>query len=448
MSKKPTVHIVHHIDTEGPLCEPLDELFERIENTLGVSLNLLPTIENLRAIQSGKVELSSKENTELLQKLTNPNLLNFKNNWGEVDEMLDRVLSEQFRNSFKDSKGNGWIYNWHILDHVGFETNPRGRAMGYNQVFNFYKLKLNTPAAKKDSIQWHFHPVPFNRAAHTSATSYMNSAYELQQVMCRRLIDHNWFPVVNRAGFHTVRPDSNWWLEQWLPFDASNQATESDNTAFNDNINGRFGDWRGAPDTWEIYHPHPADWRKKGNMNRAIARCLNMNTRFRNIDSSELKKAFDRALKTGQDVYVGITNHDFREMSTEITDFYKLLKPVAEQYEGVDFEFSETIHAFRACLGYSEEIIKDEAIDFSIVLDNNTLKVKLNNGTFFGPQPFIGILTKEGRYLTDNFNFGEPDSGEFYYTFDFLTIPLEHIKTIAVASNDKYGNTCIKRIDY
>ena len=69
------------------------------------------------------------------------------------------------------------------------------------------------------------------------------------------------------------------------------------------------------------------------------------------------------------------------------------------------------------------------------------------NGELFGAQPFIGLLTKDGRYLTDNFNWGEPGSQSYFYTFDFLTIPLENITTLAVASNDKYGNTCIRRID-
>lgn len=35
-----------------------------------------------------------------------------------------------------------------------------------------------------------------------------------------------WFPLVNRAGMHNERPDSNWFLEQWIPFDASNQSIE------------------------------------------------------------------------------------------------------------------------------------------------------------------------------------------------------------------------------
>lgn len=445
--KRPIVHIVHHVDTEGPLCEPLDELFERIEKTLGHKLNFEPTLENLKLLQSSSYVFINPEVDSLLKKLIAPKLLNFKNTWDDVNEMLDRILLKSYRDNFKDSFGNGWIYNWHLLDHVGFESNPRHRLLGYSAIFNLYIQKLANTNSLQDSLQWHFHPIPFNKAAHTSAISYMNSANELQQVMCRRLIDNNWFPVVNRAGFHTIRPDINWWLEQWLPFDASNQSMNNDNNEFNDNINGRFGDWRGAPDDWTLYHPDWYDWRKKGSMKRTISRCLNMNTRFRNIDYIELTKAFLLAQKLGNDVYVGITNHDFREMSTEIEDFYKLLQTVAIQFKDVDFSFSNTIIAFQKCLGYSEIDINENKLNFDLDLNNDTLAVKINNGVIFGSQPFIAIKTKDDRYLTDNFNFGEPESNEFYYTFDYLTIPIEDIKTIAVASNDKYGNTCIKRLD-
>ncbi len=260
---KPIVHIVHHIDTEGPLFESIPELFFRIEKSLGKPLNMLPTKENLRTLQSAGFVFDTPETDALLKRLIDPELLHFKNSWHEIEEMLDRILSKTFRNRYKDSFGNGWIYNWHLLDHVGFLTNPRRREMGYLGVFNFYLQKLKATQSDNDSTQWHFHPIPFNKAANICATSYTNSYYELLQIMCRRLIDADWFPVVNRAGFHTIRPDSNLWLEQWLPFDASNQAISTDNIEFSDSVNGRFGDWRGAPDDWSLYNPDIFDWRKK-----------------------------------------------------------------------------------------------------------------------------------------------------------------------------------------
>lgn len=52
--------------------------------------------------------------------------------------MLDDCLSLNFRNKFKDSDGNGWIYNWFCVDHVDYELNPRRRDIGYHKIFDEY----------------------------------------------------------------------------------------------------------------------------------------------------------------------------------------------------------------------------------------------------------------------------------------------------------------------
>ncbi|MES2659799.1 MAG: class I SAM-dependent methyltransferase [Verrucomicrobiota bacterium] len=446
-SLKPTVHIVHHVDTEGPLHEPIGELFLRIEATLGQPLNLDPTPENLKILQSKEYVFMNEEIDRSLKTMIDPELLQFKKNWDEVGEMLDRILHPSFRNKYSDSFGNGWIYNWHIIDHVGFEHNRRSKALGYQTVFNYYLDKLAATDSHQDSLQWHFHPVPFNKEVHLCATSYLNSYHELSQVVARRLIDNNWFPVVNRAGFHTVRPDSNWWLEQWLPFDASNQAIEEAENTFADTANGRYGDWRGAPSDWSIYHPDLYDWRKKGPLKRSISRCLNMKTRFRNITVAEFEKAFARARDTQEDVYVGFTNHDFREMSTEIEETYQSLSKAAEKFPDVTFRFSGAVDAFRACLNYSDMEVKANSVALAAEVDGSTLRVRITKGTFFGSQPFLALKTRAQTYHTDNFDFGPVDSQEFYYTFDISTFELRDLEAIAVAANDCYGNTSIARIE-
>lgn len=446
-SLKPTVHIVHHVDTEGPLYEPLDELFLRIEATLGFKLDLEPTPGNLALLQSGACNLGSDEMTRALKQIIRPELLAFKKDWNEVGEMLDRVLSSGFRNEYIDSFGNGWIYNWHIIDHVGFEHNRRSKAVGHHKVFDFYSDKLKFTGSTADSMQWHFHPVPFNKEVHHCATSYLNSYHEFSQVIARRLIDKNWFPVVNRAGFHTVRPDSNWLLEQWMPFDASNQSIDNEDSVFADSVNGRYGDWRGAPNDWSIYNPDLNDWRKRGDLKRSISRCLNMNTRFRNITVGEFTKAFKRARTTGEDVYVGITNHDFREMSSEIEAVYKMLIAASKDYPDVSFRFSDAISAFRNCLNYGEMEVSANALRLNMELNGNILSIQTTNGRIFGAQPFLALKTKQQTYHTDNFDFGPVDSHVYYYTFDISTFDVRNLETIAVAANDCYGNTSIVRID-
>jgi hypothetical protein len=442
---KGVVYIVHHVDTEGPMCEPVPEIFKRLENTLGIKLDIIPNNANLIKLQNGNVDLNDIYKAEI-KKIIDPQLISFKENWKDIDEMLSRITTKKYREQLPDSFGGGWIYNWHIMDHVGFVTNERRRDMGYLNIFNHYEQVMDDAVSSKDDVQWHFHSIPFFREAHICATSYENSFYELHQILSRRLIDKNWFPQVNRAGFHTIRPDSNWFLEQWIPFDASNQSVEDQESIHVDAVNGRFGDWAGAPSDWSIYNPDLYDWRKKGHLNRYISRVLNLKTRFRNISEREVEKAFSRA-ELGDPVYLGITNHDFREMSVEIDEFRAMLKTVSVKFPYVKFCYSSAVDAFRSVIGFDKMTIEKNRVDFDVFIENNTLTIKITNGEPFGPQPYFAFKTKLNQYFHDNLDFGK-FKNQYFYTFDRQTINLSELKKIAVASNDRYGNKRIVILEF
>jgi hypothetical protein len=445
--KKGIVFIVHHIDTEGPLCEPIDEVFVRLQGTIGIDLKLPFTPINLIRLQNGEIEMDRDLKKEI-QKIISPHLVSFKENWNEIDEMLIRITALDYRNKFKDSFGNGWTYNWHIVDHVGYTTNERRRDMGFLNVFNHYERIFKELPKYNDEIQWHFHPVSLKHEAHRCATSYENSYYELHQILCRRIIEKGWFPQVNRAGFHTIRPDSNWFLEQWIPFDASNQSIDEVNSSNIqlDAINGRFGDWKGAPSDWNIYNPDLYDWRKKGDLHRYISRTLNLKTRFRNISETEIEKAFEFASK-GDNVYLGVTDHDFREMSVEIEEFNTLFLNVSRRYSDIKFCNSPATKAFQSVIGYTSKEIIDNEVDFNVVINENLIKINFTNGEPFGPQPYLAIKTVNGNYIHDNFDFGNFKK-EYYYTLDNETFMVSEIDKIGIATNDKYGNCKIKIIDF
>ena len=437
--KNPIVYVVHHVDTEGPLYESVSETFKRIEEIIGISIPLSPTKNNLIKLQKGEVDFLRPDEIEKMKVIISPHLLEYKSSWKEIDEMLFRILTSNFRNKYKDSFGNGWIYNWHILDHAGFETNPRHRDMGYLNIYDHYmEIFSQLEDCQVDAVEWHFHPIHYKKQANISATSYDNNSEVLYQILCRRLIERNYFPLVNRAGFHTERPDSNWFLEQWIPFDASNQSIENDDYY----SSARFGDWAGAPHDWSIYHPDIYDWRKIGRCNRYIARVLNLKTRFRNITIDEIRKAFSKARRGQCDVYLGVTDHDFREISVEIDEFYKMLLEVSKEYGDVDFSFARSIDAFRSVIGITGQ---EEKIDLDFKIEENLLQLDIISGEPFGPQPFLAIKTKSGKYLHDNLDFGKFKQ-QYYYTFDVYTVPLDEIASVKIACNDKYGNQCIKTI--
>jgi hypothetical protein len=257
---------------------------------------------------------------------------------------------------------------------------------------------------------------------------------------------------VFRAGFQTERPDSHWFLEQWIPFDISNMAlddpTEYDRTI--DFRNGRSGDWRQAPADWSVYQPSHDNYQVPGNCRRLIGRALNVLNRIASIDQAEMDKAFARADK-GLPTLVGIASHDFRDLGTEVDFLRSLISESARRYPDVRFRFCEGVEAFRHV--HWSEGTPPEKLDFEILFypesadDVASIEVRLKTGQVFGPQPFLAIETRSRRFIHDNFDFSVTGD-RWHYAFHSDTLPLHDVARIGVAANDRYGNLCVKRLDF
>jgi hypothetical protein len=443
MKDSKELYIVYCIDTEGPLHEPLQATFDRINQLFGITLE--PSKENLRKLQ--RLELDVK-NKEAIAKVFDPHLLAYNDTWDKVDEMLDRIMTKQYREKFLDSNGRGLVYNWHCIDHVGFSSNKRRRDIGFGNIFNHYQEKINEHGGI-DNIHWHFHPIAFGKQAHMAATSYSNSTDILHEIITRRVIDNNWFPTVNRAGFHTVRRDSSMFMEEWIPFDYSNQAQYNYKDSIQkDVVDGRFGDWRRAPKSWKPYHPSYRDYQSPGTMNRYSTKCLNIGTRLRLLTEHEIRKAFELARDEGKAI-LSFTNHDFRDMSIDIEDTYEKIFRVAKEFDDVNVLNSDAIEAMQKyCYSDDNIVLNKLKLSCEVQTQDNVTKLVVNqeNGSVFGTQPYLAIKTKDGRYYHDNFDelgFGK----SWVYTFDWYTLLLEQIESLKVAANDKYGNSVVYSVE-
>lgn len=435
------VYIVHAVDTEGPLYESLEATFTRLKEIFAIDMK--PSRENLDKLQKKEFDLNGKE--EMVAKVFDPSLLSYNDSWDKIDNMLANIMSAAFRNKMVDSFGGGWIYNWFCVDHVGYEINPRRRDMGYHNIHDRYIEFIDKYNAHMDSIHWHIHPMSTYKEAHRVGTSYVNSPH-LHQTLCRRILERNYFPSVFRAGFHVERPDSNWFLEQWIPFDCSNIAVENeDAAALQDDLkNGRMGDWRRAPSDWSIYNPDFYDYQKKGSCRRYIARVLNINTRLANINEFEVEKAFRRADQSGP-TFMGVINHDFRNMAKDADIVKDLIDKVSKKFPEVKFKFSEVKKAFNAVVhdGKYEKLQLD--VDLCHEDGVYNLKVLTSNSEVFGPQPYLAIKTKSGRFIHDNFDFGL-DGRSWHYVFDYNTVLSSDLEMVGIAANNIYGDTFIKKI--
>ncbi|MGA8151688.1 MAG: hypothetical protein WB952_12110 [Terriglobales bacterium] len=442
MEKNP-VYIVHCIDTEGPLHESLDATFERLRDIF--HLELEPSVDLLRRLQQGRVPLGGIETA--VQKVVDPHLLAYNDTWDKLDGMLLELMGESFRTQVHDSAGGGWIYNWFCVDHVDYDSNPRRRDIGYHNIFAHYRALIQETNSVHDGLHFHYHPHSFRREANRCATHWWASSNSLHEILSRRVIDQHWFPAAHRPGFHVIRPDSNWFLEQHIPFDFSNQAMV-DNAVDGEQfglLGGRFGDWRRAPTTWAPYHPSADDYQVPGDCRRWIARCLNVGTRYRLLEERDVRQAFREAAE-GKPVILAITNHDFRNMAPDINAVRELLQHVARDFPDVPFLFSEAVTAMRGALNLEPLPPCELELEIQNVNDStHVLKVHSTTPTF-GPQPWLALRTVEGTYHFDNFDIDKPFH-QWQYVFDEETFPLFAVNAIGVAANNAFGTTTVVVMD-
>ena len=437
MKKNKVLYVVHCIDTEGPLNESLKKTFQRLKSIFGISMK--PSKKNLIKIQNKQIDFGN--NTVSISKVFNKQLVEYNNSWKKIEKMQKKIFSKEFRNKFKDSFGKGWVYNWFITDHVGFKKNPNKKSLGFHKIWNKYKSAYKSSKNKliSDGFHFHHHPIPFSKRADHSSTHFFNHTPKIFEILSRKVIDLKWFPSVFRPGFHSIRPDSHWLLEQFIPFDISNQRTSKTDSSQKDLSSGRFGDWRRAPLTWQCYHPDHDDYQKRGNCRRWTARCLNIGTRTRLLTEEDINLAF-KEVKNNLPAVLAFANHDYRDISNDIEDTYLKIKKISKKYPEIKFKFCEARDALRSSLN-----LKKLNIRFKQKLIKNVLHIK-SNKKIFGPQPFLSIKTKNNKYFHDNFDIQKPFF-EWTYTFDENTFELKTIKSIGWAANDDYGSTYVTTIN-
>ncbi len=426
------VHVVHCIDTEGPLYESLEATFGRIEAIWGISIE--PSSENLQRLRDKEIDLGGHENA--VAELVASNLLDYNDDWDKLNGMLAEIASAEYRNQVPDSFGNGWIYSWFCVDHVGYAANPRRRDIGYHKIFDRYVALAESTGTKPDGIHFHYHPMPISRSAHHCATSYFGYADTLYQSLARRIIDRAWFPCTFRPGFNVIRPDSHWFLEQYIPFDFSNQACAPVAEPHPDLDAGRFGDWRRAPHNWQPYHPAHEDYQVPGDCRRWTMRCLNFGTRLRLLQQADVDQAFAEAMAE-KPVVLGFTHHDFRDMRPDIDTVRGMLSSARARFPEVEVKYSEARSAVRDALAIDPE----PALELEVQIEGGGLRVRTATPTF-GPQPFLALKTKSGHYFHDNFDFQVPFH-EWTYAFDQHTVPREELAAVGVASCDRAGNVYV-----
>ena len=77
-------------------------------------------------------------------------------------------------------------------------------------------------------------------------------------------------------------------------------------------------------------HSHE-DYQTKGDCKRWIARCLNVGTRFANINYKEVERAFIEA-QEDRNVILSFADHDFRDLREDVKEAYEMISTVQKKY--------------------------------------------------------------------------------------------------------------------
>ncbi len=381
---KPTLSVVHCVDTEGPLEEPLDATFDRLRKHFGVDLQ--PARATLRALQRAELDLNGLEET--VARFLAPDRLRYLSTWAEVEDMVASVTSEGYRRSQCDPEGNPYCFSWFIIDVVGYHDNPRRKAGGFHAVWDVYN-RLLRETIHYDSVGWHFHTVPVGNHAVEYNTCWTNNDFH-EQSLARRLIERESFPSIFRAGGVIERNDLNFWLEQFIPFDFSSAATA------NRGYPGAMSDWRHAPLDWTGYHPSYDDYRRTGPMRRWIFRCLEVSGFETKLAAADVESAFER-VRAGQDAVMAYSSHDRRDLRLDVNDASALVREVSTGYPDVAWRWANGLDAARGVAG-----VKDVAApQFTHVWKDETIFIR-SDKPLFGPTPFLAVEEFGGVFFRDN----------------------------------------------
>lgn len=422
MNKK-ELYIVHCVDAEGPLSEDILATFERIKK-LGINLgNHKNNLKTLELLRKQKINLNGREK-EIANYLA-PERLNYMDTFKKLEVMINKIINPKFRNKYKDSTGQPYLYSWFIMDFVGFNTNPRNRPEGFHVMWDWYHEKLKNQIYN-DGFYWHFHTVPVSGIGNEYNSSWTNNDYH-EQVLCRRLDKYNWFPSIYRSGGHIQSLDQSNWLEMFIPFDFSRSDYFSKDRS--------TGDWRNSPKSWRGYNPNFYDNRKKGKMNRRIFRCIEINNGRSHISKKEIQSAFNEA-NSGKPAILAYSNHDRRDIEPEVDFVYDLICKTSTKFPDVTWKFKNSLDAIRLC----HDLKLRSKPSISLKLKNDLLLIKSNIETF-STLPYISIKNTNNIYFRDNPMIEKKNIFWIYKIRNILSV-----SSISVAVSYKDGSVLTKNI--
>ena len=339
-------------------------------------------------------------------------------NWEAVKKEFDAVANPDFRAHYCDSESQPFIVNWFTVDWVGGPASPRASAVGYHAVYDQYRQWLET-FEYQDEIYWHYHHGLEGKLGSWNRDWSHNPLYE--EILSRRILEREHFPVVYRAG-NTWEDDSvSSWMNRFLPFDLSSQGPYK-------NIHY---DWSEASTEWSLFQPDEGSYQSPGGKARWMGRSIGIESD--QFVEADIEQAFLDAAE-GRDSYVSFWLHDYQPMSECIATGVSRVKKVASRYPSVTLHHCRAEDLFRNLT----DISPGSELLISAQMTSEHVHLEVNKPIF--GEPWLALDTDSGVLRVDMY----PDASPTKWKAELQKGLV--IKRGAVSVCDAWGNNQIQRL--
>jgi hypothetical protein len=306
----------------------------------------------------------------------------FFDNWDDILGSLAELTAPAFRTTHADSFGGPYRFNWFVMDFTGFRTNPKHRVAEYHDTWD----RISSLPVELDGLYWHYHVPPASGVGDEWSDTWLTSN-ECNTVLARRLLERGALPAAFRAGGTIEDEAASRWLEQTIPIDFSNRASErSVPGADLDHFN-----WYGAPERWGSYHPALGNPMREGSLRRFVYRSIDLRSRYNELTQEHVDACFREAAVSGEPRVLSYFSHDNRDMRAETYDVAELLRR-AEERSGARWRSCTAVEAHRRHHG-----LEPEPLELTLEQHGDGWALH-TSAPPFQQVPFVAARLGEGRF--------------------------------------------------
>jgi len=356
--------------------------------------------------------------------------------WDAVDQAMAAAFKPDWRNRFRDSRGNGLVLSCFCISWSGFKSNPVQRDFGWHTIIDHFRERFGADMDRwGDGIYWMYNHPPASGVGNEWGLDWLHNSHYLS-ILNHFVIDRGWFPSCVEVP--TERNDTSHVLEDWIPFDFGNRNSVKnrlDSVNADGKMTGVVIDWRNAPHDWSHYHPSHDNYQLRGRMQRAVFRIVDIKSIVHVIDEAEIERAFLRCLE-GNDTVICAYEHDFRDRYETIMElFIEPIHRLHKRYHEVELVYANALEA-------AQQVLKlEKRAGPEITLEQHAEGLRVTSSVpLFGAGPYLAVFDPAAQRY---FQMPVTRLGQHVWRLPDMPLPADAI--VGVAGHDLDGNVSVRR---